>query len=375
MSLHGTSGVNSGRFGPADGPERTPQWMARLRARDSREWGTMVPIESCVLAERDTSVTDPGTHFMWLEITGKCQLSCAHCYASSGPSGNRGVMTTDRWLSVIRQASAAGVTSIQFIGGEPTSHPNLPLFITEALACGLAVEVFSNLFYIPEPLWDTLCDPGVRLATSYYSATPEIHDRITGITGSHVRTRRNIGEACRRGIDVRVGLIEIGDEQDVAEATRDLVIIGVPADQIGFDSLRRVGRGESAYAGTLRLMRREEPESQLCGKCANGVLAILPSGEVKPCVFCRDDKFTVGNVMVGALASVLAGSELADMRTLLTDSFERRSTTMQCPPHGPSCPPQCLPQCWPGCPPNCAPSCGPSCIPMGNCRPVVGPPY
>ncbi|PWK82464.1 hypothetical protein C8D88_11357 [Lentzea atacamensis] len=23
--------------------------------------------------------------FAWLEITGKCQLSCTHCYADSGP--------------------------------------------------------------------------------------------------------------------------------------------------------------------------------------------------------------------------------------------------------------------------------------------------
>jgi MoaA/NifB/PqqE/SkfB family radical SAM enzyme len=23
--------------------------------------------------------------FVWLEITGKCQLECAHCYADSGP--------------------------------------------------------------------------------------------------------------------------------------------------------------------------------------------------------------------------------------------------------------------------------------------------
>lgn len=25
--------------------------------------------------------------FVWLELTGKCQLECTHCYADSGPSG------------------------------------------------------------------------------------------------------------------------------------------------------------------------------------------------------------------------------------------------------------------------------------------------
>lgn len=337
----------------------------------------MVPLEADVLAERHAPVTDRGTHFVWLEITGKCQLSCEHCYASSGPDGNHGAMSTEQWLSLILQASTSGVRSIQFIGGEPTTHPGLPLFINEALACGLEVEVFSNLFYIPQSLWDVLCNPRVSLATSYYSATPAIHDRITRIPGSHMRTRRNIAEACRRGVKIRVGLIEITGDQRIDNASKDLVDLGVPANAIGYDSLRHVGRGErESTLGTVRIGRHEELESQLCGKCANGVLAVLPSGDVKPCVFCREQKFTVGNVIQGALDTVLSGSELANMRSHLLDSFARRAETMQCPPqHGPSCPPNCLPQCWPGCPPNCSPSCSPSCVPMGNCRPVVGPPY
>lgn len=28
--------------------------------------------------------------FLWLEITGRCQLACAHCYADSGPTGTHG---------------------------------------------------------------------------------------------------------------------------------------------------------------------------------------------------------------------------------------------------------------------------------------------
>ena len=31
--------------------------------------------------------------FMWLELTGKCQLACGHCYADSGPAGTHGTMT------------------------------------------------------------------------------------------------------------------------------------------------------------------------------------------------------------------------------------------------------------------------------------------
>ena len=40
----------------------------------------------------DTSV--PPLRFLWLEITGKCQLECTHCYADSGPKGTHGTMAT-----------------------------------------------------------------------------------------------------------------------------------------------------------------------------------------------------------------------------------------------------------------------------------------
>lgn len=77
------------------------------------------------LTQRHSLSTSP-ISFLWLELTGKCGLECVHCYAESGPSGTHGSMTADDWKSVIDQAVAAGVSMVQFIGGEPTLHPELP---------------------------------------------------------------------------------------------------------------------------------------------------------------------------------------------------------------------------------------------------------
>jgi hypothetical protein len=35
--------------------------------------------------------------FLALELTGKCNLSCGHCFASSGPAGTHGTMTDRDW--------------------------------------------------------------------------------------------------------------------------------------------------------------------------------------------------------------------------------------------------------------------------------------
>lgn len=335
-------------------------------------------------------------HFVWLEITGKCQRECEHCYADSGPKGTHGSMTEADWRRVIDECAAEGVEMVQFIGGEPTLHPSLPQLIQHALSRGLKVEVFSNFERIKLDLWDILSQEGVSLATSYYSADNMEHDAIVKRRGSHVRTKNNIAEAMKRAIPLRVGLIGVREAQDIDGAKRELEELGVRETSIGIDYLRQVGRG----------IRNQVPSTDLLyGKCTNGVLAILPDGSVQPCVFTRWPEMTIGNVRTQSLRSVIEGKQLREVRAELDKAFAARSCessaevvaspTASCqplciptcdpvrmctptlsPPQpcNPQCQPSCLPQCWPGCGPNCAPACSPSCPPQGNCVPKIGRP-
>lgn len=103
--------------------------------------------------------------FAWLEITGKCQLACTHCYADSGPDGTHGRMDEQAWGLVIHQLATLGAGAVQFIGGEPMLHPSLPALLEHALAQRPKVEMFSNLAYIPAAVWPLLEHPAVSLAT------------------------------------------------------------------------------------------------------------------------------------------------------------------------------------------------------------------
>ncbi|MGH3773242.1 MAG: radical SAM protein [Pseudonocardiaceae bacterium] len=113
--------------------------------------------------------------FLWCELTSRCQLSCQHCYAESGPSGTHGTMRPADWVRVLNQATDLGVQMVQFIGGEPTLYPDLAHLVACALQRGLEVEVFSNLVHVTDALWQVFCRPGVSLATSYYSDDPDQH--------------------------------------------------------------------------------------------------------------------------------------------------------------------------------------------------------
>ena len=150
--------------------------------------------------------TKEKTHFLWLEITGKCQRECEDCYAESGPKGTHGTMTEVDWKYMLEEAPRLGIRVVQFIGGEPTLHPSLPELIQYALSQGLQVEVFSNMEHIKPHLWDVLSQPSVSMATSYYSADNGEHDSIVRRRGSYARTKANIAEAIRRTIPLPVGV-------------------------------------------------------------------------------------------------------------------------------------------------------------------------
>ncbi|MEU7322701.1 radical SAM protein [Streptomyces griseoviridis] len=216
--------------------------------------------------------------FLELEITRRCQLTCPTlCFVKAGPTKGHGTMAVEDWKRILSEAAALGVTKIQLIGGEATLHPGFAEIVEHALGEELKVEVFSNLVRVRCGHWTLFERPGVSLATSYYADTDEGHDEVTGRKGSHAATRANIIEALRRGIRVRVGIVDVLDGQRVEEARAELEGLGIT--EVHVDRVRAVGnaaRGEGLPS-----------TSELCGRCATGTAAVLADGTVTPCVIGR----------------------------------------------------------------------------------------
>jgi MoaA/NifB/PqqE/SkfB family radical SAM enzyme len=268
-------------------------------------------------------------------------------------------MTAGDWRSVITQAAGLGVSMVQFIGGEPTLHPDFAALLAHAVGAGLAAEVYSNLTHVRDSWWELLACPKVSLATSYYSDDPGEHDAITGRPGSHARTLANIGRAVSRGIPVRAGIIELADGQRTSQARAELEAIGVR--RIRTDRVRRLGRAASAAPDV----------SELCGNCGRGIAAVLPSGDVCPCVMAR--WLTAGNVRDMPLAAILSGPALA-AATAVIPARSRRTTGN--PDAASACGPDCAPASDSDiCPPPAGSACGPDCAPASDsdiCPPPAG---
>jgi len=284
-------------------------------------------------------------HRMQLELTGRCPLSCSHCFTSSGPTVSHGTMTTGDWLAVVEQAAGVGARAVQLIGGEPTTSPAFVPVLERALDLGLEVEVFSNLHF-PARLWELLARPGVTLATSYYDVNPAVHDQVTNRPGSHARTRSRIVEALALQVPIRVAVIEVVDGQDVEATRAELVALGIPETLIQVDRMRGIGRGAGGAAFN---------PAELCGSCGHGRAAVLPDGTLAPCTMGR--ALAAGNVRTAPLDELLAGELWAEALALVPPKL-----ATQCSPKtdGSDCGPReqtCTPgtECQPG-----TSSCGPS---------------
>jgi MoaA/NifB/PqqE/SkfB family radical SAM enzyme len=264
------------------------------------------PVQNAVKQLRIKGGCLDGLDFLWLEITRRCNLTCAHCYVSSSPH----LPLTERmvfadWCRVMGEARALGCRRLQFIGGEPTIHPDLVRLLEHATRVGFRrCEIFTNATLLRDDLVDTLKRLGVLVHFSFYSFDPEVHERITGQMGSFERTVEGIRRLVRRRIRVGAGIIIVPQNADHWKQTKKFLRrLGVAS--IGFDRVRGVGRGEQFVPGA-------RPADEFCGRCWSGKLCIDANGDAHPCVFSRC--VSVGNVLDEPVSTIVAGARLQAFR-------------------------------------------------------------
>ncbi|HEX5258153.1 MAG TPA: radical SAM protein [Sphingomicrobium sp.] len=317
-------------------------------------------------AELDRPGTVPRRHspadggaplsFIWLELTSRCNLECVHCYANSGPHEplSEG-MTRDDWRDALEDAAALRCKAVQFIGGEPTIHPDLPYLIEHARSIGFErVWVYTNGTRFTDALKKVFLANRVSLAFSVYGSEGPIHDEITLRRGSHSKTLDAIRWSVAAGLTVRAGIIQMkSNANDVQRTRRMLNELGVSAVHV--DRLRKVGRGAEDF-------QREPELRELCGRCGKDKVCVTAAGEIYPCVFARST--SIGGVFSEGLAAAVAGPRLR--------GFKKQLALVRA---GPDCSPEedpgpCSPDTDPGpCSPEQDPGpCSPEQDP-GPCNP------
>lgn len=224
-----------------------------------------------------------GFGLLFLELTGRCNEQCVHCYASSGPDVTES-LDLETIEEVISDAHSLGFRSIQLTGGDPLISPHLMPAAELARALGLGVEVYTNGLALRGDLVKRLAALPVKMAFSFYSQDPGIHDAVTRTPGSQARTLAAILLAVDHGISVRVGLIATADNARDIDATWEyLTQRGVPEEALAVSRERSVGRG--VFRGEDSTRERGRAHSSERSELAK--LSVTYQGKVVPCIFDR----------------------------------------------------------------------------------------
>lgn len=294
--------------------------------------------------------SSPLLRFAWLELTQNCNLRFRHCYLKSSPASAHGSVD---WRAVMRELRDLDCRSIQFIGGEPTRHPQFLALLNDARLLGFGdIEIYTNLCDSSPALINAIDSAGARVATSFYSADAATHDRVTLSPGSFEETCAGIRAVCARGIALRVGLIDhSGDPDECSAAIALLQTLGVDRAAVRIDRVRQVGRAAVGCAVS-------DPDAELCGRCGIARIAIAHDGECFPCVFARHRPW--GKIGQTPLADIVA------RRVGHARDAPSRTLNGPCTPHGD---PGCTPWDEPGGP------CNPvRCLPLDD-PPKCGPDF
>lgn len=286
-----------------------------------------------------------------IEITGKCNERCIHCYI---PHGNKIKTLKSKYIyDVLKQCWEMNVLHITLSGGEPMLHKDFPEILRVCREYNFAVSILTNLTLLTDDILDEIkLNGALGVQTSLYSMDATVHDSITKMTGSFTKTKSAISKLIAYDIPLQIScpIMKKNKEsyQDVIQwakerglgISEDYALIAeydhsnkninarLSTDEVGVileeNSLRDKG-----YLNKLRkeYLSREttDPEAPVCSVCHFSV-CIAENGNVYPCAGWQD--CVLGNIKKTSLREIWYHSEKGNyLRSLQKKDFPQ---CMQC---------------------------------------------
>lgn len=120
----------------------------------------------------------------------RCNLSCRHCYSSSGPARTE-ILAQTLVETLVVDAAAQAYDAISVSGGEPLIWPGLRDTLALAKACGMVTALTTNLIPLTQPRLAKLARVIDAIAVSI-DGMPQSHDRVRGKRGAFTGMTRRL---------------------------------------------------------------------------------------------------------------------------------------------------------------------------------------
>jgi radical SAM protein with 4Fe4S-binding SPASM domain len=135
-----------------------------------------------------------------LELTHQCNENCRHCYIDFNAPPP---LPAKYWKRFLDELLQLGTLLLTISGGEPLLHPEFEDIYRYAHSNGFAIRLFSNLLKLDTSILSLLeKHKPLNVQTSIYGHTAELHDDITRLKGSFVKTTGAVRRLLEIGIPV-----------------------------------------------------------------------------------------------------------------------------------------------------------------------------
>jgi len=276
-----------------------------------------------------------------IEITSKCNERCIHCYIPHDDKVSN--IEPDLFYDVLKQCKNMRLLHLTLSGGEPMLHKNFCDFLRKCKEYDFSVNVLSNLTLLDDEIIKEMkTNPLLGVQVSLYSMNSNIHDEITQMKGSCVKTKNAILKLIENDIPLQISCpimkqnkncydevikwakkhkIHVGDDY-VIIAKYNHTIQNLSC-RLSINEIKEVINDRVANdAKYLEQMEKEAEKKKniksndiVCSICHSSI-CIADNGNVYPCAGWQD--YVVGNVKETSLNNIWNNSEkvqyLRDLR-------------------------------------------------------------
>jgi radical SAM protein with 4Fe4S-binding SPASM domain len=182
-------------------------------------------------------------------VTQRCNLHCAHCYADSKDREYPDELTTAEGLTLLEDLAGFGVPTVLFSGGEPLMRADLFELAAAAREHGMRTVLSTNGTRIDDATAGRIADAGFSYVGVSIDGIGGRHDKMRGSLGAFEGAVDGIRAVQRAGVRTGVRFTVHGLNCDELDAVMDL------AEEL---EVNRLCVYHLAYAGRGDKLRRHD---------------------------------------------------------------------------------------------------------------------
>jgi len=252
----------------------------------------------------------PLPYLMDIAVTDKCNLNCDFC-SFVGKEKKEPIFSKKELIDVINEAVMMGVSSVNFVGGEPLLRSDLSEVIRSIDQKNTITGIFTNGYFLEEKARELKKAGLTSVKVSIDSANPLEHDKRRSKNGLFEKAIRGLIKAKKEGLITAIACC-IKDEQLDNGDFRKLIELGkkLKVNELFVFEMLPVGacgKNKSCYQSldlkkAMRIANKYNKDDSYPGivfypyiadkfslGCSGGIsyLYIGPYGDVYPCDFAN----------------------------------------------------------------------------------------